>query len=115
MWIFTMDGFFSVVQDDYCEQDGLMVRARWKKDLERLAEKIGRDLDIKIINHADYRFRTKVTKNEWINYCARSASEIDYPNVKGTIASDDPERSRAYIAVWHALYKAQEETWQPNK
>jgi hypothetical protein len=110
MWLFTIDGFFSVVQDDYCSEEGLMVRARWRKDLERLSDKIGRRLDIKTIDKADYRYRAKVKKNEWINYCARSASEIDYPTVKGTIAADDPGRSRAYIAVWHALLTAQENT-----
>lgn len=109
MWIFTREGFFSAVADGYCAADELMVRARWKKDLIRLAERIGCRQEILTIGHADYRYRLKVKREAWVGYVAMAANEIDYATVKGTIAHGDRERSRAYMGCWHALYQAQRE------
>lgn len=108
MWIFTKEGFFSAVKDDYCEADELMIRARWKKDLIRLAERIGSKAEILTIGHADYRYRMAIKREAWVGYVARAAMEIDYSNVKGTIAHGDHERSRAYMGCWHSLYQAQD-------
>jgi hypothetical protein len=107
VWIFTREGFFSAVKDEYCDQGELMIRARWKKDLARLAERIGSREEILTIGHADYRYRLKVKREAWVGYVALAANEIDYANVKGTLAHGDHERSRAYMEVWSALYQAQ--------
>jgi hypothetical protein len=109
MWMFSKEGFFSVVKDEYCEADELMVRSRWKQDLICLSERIGSKAEIIVIKHADYRYRLKVKREDWVGYCTKAASEIDYSNVKGTIAHGDRERSRAYMGCWHSLYQAQEE------
>ena len=101
MWIFSKEGFFSVVQNEYCNEDELMVRARWKADLKKLSERIGRKAEILEFAGSDYRYRIKVTREEWVDYCAQAANEIDYSNVKGTIAGKD--RSHAYMRVWAAL------------
>jgi hypothetical protein len=37
MWIFCKDGFFSAVQNRDCQEDEVMVRARIREDVERLA------------------------------------------------------------------------------
>jgi len=115
MWIFTREGFFSAVNDDYCKQDELMIRARVKEDLLRLAKflciKKPKILTIKI---ADYRFRMKVKRSEWAGYCADSANNIDYSNVKGNIVDCDPKRSKSYMAVWAALYGLQQDAIRPK-
>ena len=107
MWIFTKEGFFSVVEDKYCGKDELMVRARVKSDLVRLAQKMDISFDILVIDHSDYRYRGKIARTVWENYCSLSAAEIDYSNVKGTISGDDHERSDAYMGVWSSLFSLQ--------
>lgn len=42
MWIFTKDGFFSAVEHRD-NSDLLMIRARCREDIERLAECLGAD------------------------------------------------------------------------
>ena len=57
MWIFTQDGFLSVVEhrDD---SDCLIVRSRARDDLERMAHFAGQE--IIVMPDADYRFRVEV-------------------------------------------------------
>ena len=60
MWIFTKDGFYSVIKDKYCTEGELMVRARLRIDLERLLAKLDSDAEILVIKQADYRYRVKL-------------------------------------------------------
>jgi len=110
MWIFSKDGFFSAVKDSYCGDDELMVRARCKQDLERLAGQLESKRRFKILKTkaADYRYRMKTPKSLWVYYCARVAVGIDYSNVKSTIARFGT-RHDAYMNVWHDLYDWQSE------
>ena len=110
MWIFTKDGFFSVVQDNYCGDDELMVRARVKKDLASLLKKIGtpKKKAILTIDHADYRYRVKVKKDDWVKYVAHQALDIDYSNVKGTLIDhNDHGRATAYYGCWESMHSLQ--------
>jgi len=110
MWIFTIDGFFSVVKDDYCAEWEVMVRARLRKDLVRLAKVVGlKGKDILRIDHADYRYRLKLPKDFWVSYLARKAEGIDYPNFKNTVPAKDHARHEAYMGCWAALRRWQEE------
>ena len=108
MWIFVKDGYFSVVKDKYCSEGELMIRARVIKDLERLLDKLGSDADILVFKHADYRYRVKVTADQWSRYLAREAAGVDYANIKDTITWHEPGRSKAYYGCWEALYQWQE-------
>jgi hypothetical protein len=111
MWIFTKDGFFSVVKDNYCGEGELMVRSRVKKDLERFLVKTGLSSNIITLAEADYRYRIKVKKEAWSKYCAQEADGIDYSNVKGTIAPySEPERADAYYGCWNHLNTFQQVT-----
>jgi hypothetical protein len=130
MWIFTTDGFFSAVENRY-QPDFILVRSRWKKDLERLLRYLSpsrldetfdqplhdeseaswnrTDLSIQETPSADYPFRMNVTKREWSNYLRSTAEGIDYGNFKDRIHAssadnDDPEgRLEKYFQVWAAL------------
>ena len=111
LWIFTKDGFFSVVFDKYCKRGELMIRSRCKDDLVRLAKKLHGYSDkseILGIKHADYRYRMRITKNNWADYLTNCALDIDYANVKDNIVpAGDDLRQDAYYQVWTALYRWQ--------
>ncbi len=111
MWVFTRDGFFSTVWDQYCAADEVMVRTRCREDLCRLSKRLKGFCDeekILEIPYADYRFRLKISRHEWSEYVARCALEIDYANVKkGIIGENDELRERAYYRVWQTLYRWQ--------
>jgi hypothetical protein len=110
MWIINQDGFYSAVKKD-CGKDELLVRARLKEDLERLAAK----LDIpasKIVEtpKADYRYRLVANAKAFSQYLADEALAIDYDNFKASLPHNttaDIKRSKAYISVWSALYELQ--------
>ena len=116
MWVFTKQGFYSVVIDNYCNYGELMVRSRVRVDLERLIEKIASDngggfkADILTLDSAEYRYRVKIKAYQWVKYVAKAAADIDYESVKDTITWHEPERSTAYYGCWQALY-----TWQQSQ
>lgn len=115
MWLFTRDGFYSAVHDDYCNEGEIMVRARIIDDLERLLEKTSIEVDILIIKNADYRYRVKLTVKQWTEYVAREASIIDYPNFKNAIiTASEHDRASAYMKCWEAMFKFQEVNVPPN-
>jgi hypothetical protein len=109
MWVFTRDGFFSAVQDGYCKENEIMVRARAKDDIECLAFKL-RILKSKVIEtgYADYLYRLKVRKEVFANYLNAEALNIDYDNFKNTISKKDGLRRSAYMRCWAALLDWQE-------
>ena len=109
MWLLTRDGFYSAVQDDYCSSGELMIRARAIEDLERLLEKLQiEDADILVISNGDYRYRVKLTPEQWSAYAAQEAAGIDYASFKNSVGVDDPDRSTAYMKCWEAMYLFQE-------
>jgi hypothetical protein len=109
MWLFTRDGFYSAVHDDYCSPGELMIRSRVIEDLEKLLEKLKiDDADILVIKNADYRYRVKLTPAQWASYVAEEAAHIDYANFNNSVAADDPDRSSAYMKCWEAMYLFQE-------
>ena len=115
MWLFTRDGFYSAVHDDYCSPGELMIRARVIEDLERLLKRLEiDDADILVIKNADYRYRVKLSPEQWAGYVAAEAAGIDYANFKNSVAADDPERSSAYMKIWEAMYLFQEAKAQFN-
>lgn len=110
MWLFTKDGFYSVVHDDYCNKGELMIRARVIDDLERLLGKLElSDADILIINNADYRYRLKLTNEQWAAYVAAEVAGIDYDNFKNTLPAREQRRAAAYMKCWEAMYLLQED------
>lgn len=108
MWLFTKDGFFSVVHDKYCNDDEVMIRARQKSDLKNLFE-IFCEGEILTINHTDYRYRMKVNKIIWQQYLANYVQDMSYNNIKNTVPYEDIMRSYAYHDVWSVLHKWQNE------
>ena len=106
MWLFTTQGFYSVVAHRR-DPDRLLVRARAREDLEALRDQIP-DLRIASDRTADYRWRAVVTRAEWVAAIAQLATEIDYDNFKSSVADRQGiERERLYMRVWAEMRKLQ--------
>ena len=106
MWLFTTQGFYSVVAHRR-DSDRLLVRARAREDLEALREQIP-GLRITSDREADYRWRTVVSRAEWVAAVAILAASIDYDNFKAAVAErQGAERHRVYQRVWGELLSLQ--------
>ncbi len=106
MWLFTTQGFYSVVahRDD---PDTLIVRARTREDIEALREQIPAIEPFEDAG-ADYRHRAYVSRAEWLAAVAQLSAEIDYDNFKSEVASrQGADRSRLYGHVWAELLRLQ--------
>ncbi len=108
MWVMSRDGFFSAVQNEYCSQDEVQVRARCKDDLKALMRTLGINQKIKTTPDADYLDRIKLAKRKWADYLAETATNIRYSNFKNASCRHDHERGDAYMRCWTALYQWQE-------
>lgn len=111
MWIFTVDGYYSAVQDKD-NPDQIMVRSRIKKDLEAMLAKA--DLfypsfkaeDYEILEWAgtDYAYRVFIPRVVWVAYLAETAHELTYTNFKGAaLGFGDSQRSSVYHNIWQLL------------
>jgi hypothetical protein len=99
VWVFTIDGFFSVVENQKHSKK-VLVRARYHEDLVKFAKAVG----LKKVWHTpkyDYPYRVSVPKKTWKEYLARSAMNIDYSNFKEAALKDATDRrARQYLDVW---------------
>lgn len=116
MWTFTRDGFYSVTKNTRDDDDTLMVRARVEADLERFVKRIGTRFDpemleAKIIEtpKSDYRFRVIVPRWVWGEYLTMMVDDLDYSNVKDTLApmKTEKERHSAMMGCWTAMARLQ--------
>lgn len=103
MWNMTTTGFTSAVQhrDDH---DLLMVRARDRISLAKMAKDLGYDPgDVYTDFPSDYPFRIVVAKEEYARWLYEQALSIDYDNFK-TRASED--RGGTYVNFLHRVWSA---------
>ena len=113
MWIFCKLGFFSAVEHRE-RPDNLLIRARFKGDLERLIgamtkeerELICGNPKVEITPDADYRYRMECPKIWFSEVLREQAEEIDYDNFKNAV-HEGTARDGAYMDVWRALWAAQ--------
>lgn len=120
MWIFTKDGFYSVVEKK-TNEGMLVVRARCKDDLERFLKKVNpvNSAYIETGTGTDYEYRVFVRREVWEDYLVMACSEINYHNFKGMIEEtnvDKPSvlesRLDAMYAVWVAMMQFQKTVMQ---
>ena len=119
MWVFTSDGFFSVVRFEHFlasrdlvmksqQEDELIVRGRVADDLRPLSEETDRPL--LATSASDYPFRVLTTKGQWADYLRRAVEAIDYPNFKERVhETQGPARHDAYASVWASLTTLQQD------
>ena len=107
MWIFTKHGFFSAVQN-WDDSDLIHVRARFKGDLERLCKAYDVTPNVVSIEGTDYPYRMDFDRLKWADIITREAKTIDYTNFKDAV-HDGTERDSAYMDVWAALRRWQDD------
>jgi hypothetical protein len=100
MWIYTTDGFYSVVED-HNDPDCLWVRARVEGDLERLWP----DADVLETPEADYRYRAALGRQAVAAAVAKAVLGIGYGNFKDSIM--DHRRSLFYVRIWAIMAEMQ--------
>lgn len=103
MWLQTTVGFFSIVQKEG-ERD-LTVRARARKDLERLRDRYLKDLgEIREGEGTDYRYRASASHEAVAQAVRRMVLAIGYPSFKREVALQLGDgRADVYERVWHVL------------
>ena len=107
MWLFTTQGFYSVVADRD-DPERVLVRARAREDIEALRRQIP-GIEPFSEPGSDYRWRAFVLRSEWEEAISRLAAEIDYDNFKNAVADRQGYgRSHLYMEVWQALLKLQQ-------
>jgi hypothetical protein len=108
MWVYTQDGFFSAIQDRFCNERQVAVRARCKADRDRLADWLeGAGYTVETVDtpEADYHYRLIIGKAAWAAYLHDAAEGIDYPNFKNAaLLKGDRFRAEAYHDCWSAMY-----------
>jgi len=109
MWLFTPEGFYSVVS---AEEFGhpLQVRARRDDDLDRLRSSFFPTLGENVhLAGRDYPVRAFTTHEGLAECLSKIAKAIDYDNFKSTVASrHSSERARIYGYVWSDCRKIEQ-------
>ena len=101
MWIFTPEGFCSVVSTEEFGEE-LQVRAHDQDDLERLRRSWFPDLGPTVHQTGhDYPCRAFCTRDQLSDALARMAQAIDYANFKNLVAErHGNHRAHIYADVW---------------
>ena len=107
MWIFTQDGFVSVV--DKQEVPGtLVVRARDRRSLEPIAELF--ETEIVPSPYNDYQYRTHLTREQLAEWMTLNIQTLDYDNFKNRVyATRGDDYAHALGEVWGAMYETADE------
>lgn len=102
MWLYTVVGFFSVIQKP--GDSVVTIRARIRSDLERFKQLYLPDMsEITETPTADYGFRGTASHAAFADALYHISQEIDYPNFKNAISErDSRERAKIYEKIWAA-------------
>ena len=107
MWLFTPEGFVSIVEHRHAP-DLLLARARFPGDLERLFP--AQAHNVEETPAADYRYRVTLDRATAAEAVAAATSAISYENFKDEAASRAQgwvHRMKALHDSWSALVHAQ--------
>lgn len=101
MWIFLNNAFYSIVDYSNGKGPNLMVRARFKGDINRTFA------DVKEVHlpGRDYAWRAEVPRATVAKAMHDAVMNIDYSNFKDSVAED--WRHDAYADVWQVMYSEQ--------
>ena len=104
MWIFSLFGFFSVVQERD-KPDTMVVRARIQGDLDALREKYIPELTETVqLAHRDYPYRAYCTREVLAKGMVGIVTDLTYGNFKSEVARVQGwDRETLYSRVWSVM------------
>lgn len=102
MWLFTSEGFVSVVAHTE-KPDTLLVRGRDEDSLLSLVGATGATLRQTPSN--DYPYRIEVLREAFSAWLADQVFNLDYTNYKAHMWSERPEFGDALHDVWVAMHQ----------
>jgi hypothetical protein len=107
VWLFTLDGFYSVVADRD-DPSRLLVRTRDADDAQRMAERLGVSaVSTPASEGYDYAYRMFVARETFAKALADEALGITYDNFKNAVHDRrGSKRAAIYSRVWSLLYDA---------
>lgn len=114
MWLLTLCGFYSVVQESEELSDTLLVRGRVYQDLETLRNEYLPDAgEIGASSGSDYPFFLRVKKQVFAQALHKIIDDITYQSFKDAVTdSQGYQRAEIYAGVWMELYRLQRGEWQ---
>lgn len=102
MWIFTQEGYVSVV-DNRQSPGKLTVRARDKASLKPISDRTG--AEIIELPHRDYEYRVYVTREQFADWLVDQANNLTYSNFKKQISRTRGDLFHAACeAVWAVMH-----------
>ncbi len=110
MWIFTKQGFFSIVKKKYLDQPKpFQVRARSLQDLENLIKEAQLDEEVIETPYADYFFRIIADDKDLEKILTVLQQDLKYENFKDMVGRQKDQRDKleAYHKVWNVMYNYQ--------
>lgn len=104
MWIFSPTGFLSVVADP-ANPNRLLVRSRFKEDIEHVIDTAEGATPLQVTPHRDYGYRTTVPRGELADLVADQVDGIDYGNFKAHVDRVvGRARETLYAEVWAVMH-----------
>jgi hypothetical protein len=106
MWLFTRNGFYSVVRDK-ADARHVQVRARIENDLEKLTSFVRNAVGVELPTiistpNADYAYRIVIEQSLWVRIASALAGDVNYTNFKDEVHGED-DRDAAYMRIWSAM------------
>ena len=102
MWVFTTQGFVSLVQKPGSES--LTVRARDRRSLDALATLAG--VGVVETPMADYPYRIVVDRAVLTDWLVAVVGELHYPNFKSAVATSRGwDYAHALTSVWSDMHQ----------
>lgn len=120
MWIFTTNGFASVVANQR-EEGGFLVRFRSEIDglnfIREAYANHARKPKLLTNTDSDYRWRVVVRPNILGNYLLDTLDKLTYPNFKSAVheCPDQENKGKAYMEVWSAMMGVQRMRNRPDE
>lgn len=108
MWLFLRHGFCSV---KHAGNGNLLARFRTENHAKHFADVCG-GKEITTTSHTDYKYRIEVSREEFSKAVTQEIADIDYPNFKDSISSNDPDYADALHGIWaihHNLQRMEDE------
>ena len=104
MWIFTSEGFFSVIHTEGNRPKEVTVRSRCRDDLERMLTyaQLGTNI-IQTSLDRDYPYRVVIPRIEWTRYLSSVVQRLVYPNFHESLSEIDEQRFNCYSEIWWRL------------